>query len=161
MQKQTQAIEVIRSKEHAAIVNKMNAKILIGVDVGVTTGFAVFDKDKKGLVVVTSMMIHRAMEQVILYADNIGRDKMFVRFEDARLRTWFGGTGSEMWQGAGSIKRDSSIWEDYLRDKMINFETVKPAAKMSKWSADYFKSVTKWHGMTNEHGRDAAVLVWQ
>jgi len=31
---------------------------------------------------------------------------------------------------------------------------------MTKLTADQFKRITGWHGRTNEHGRDAAMLVF-
>jgi hypothetical protein len=36
---------------------------------------------------------------------------------------------------------------------------VAPKNNTTKISAEYFKAVTKWTARTNEHGRDAAMLV--
>ena len=83
-------------------------------------------------------------------------------FEDARHRTWFGKDKniSAKLQGAGSIKRDCSIWEDFLQDYEIPFRAVPPQKGCTKWTEEYFKMVTGWKGKTSSHSRDAAVLVF-
>ena len=63
-------------------------------------------------------------------------------------------------QGVGSVKRDASIWEDYLTDLGIEFEMVAPKRNVTKLSQDRFKAMTGWKNRTNEHGRDAAMLVF-
>lgn len=84
-----------------------------------------------------------------------------VRFEDARLRTWFGTRGREALQGAGSIKRDCSIWQEFLQGLVgVPFLPVSPQAKGRKLDSAAFKRLTGWQGRTSEHGRDAAMLVW-
>ena len=86
---------------------------------------------------------------------------MFVRIEDARQRRWLGNKGREALQGAGSIKRDATIWEDFLTDKKIPFEMVAPSRNSTKLSAEVFKRLTGWQGRTSEHSRDAAMLVFK
>jgi hypothetical protein len=66
---------------------------------------------------------------------------------------------AEALQGAGSIKRDCTIWADYLASLGVPYVNVKPAAGATKWTAERFAKFTGWHGRTNEHGRDAALLV--
>jgi len=83
-----------------------------------------------------------------------------VIFEDARQRKWFGGSGKEKWQGAGSIKRDCTIWEDYLRYIGVPFIARPPTAGGTKYDADHFARITKWSGVTNNHARDAAMIVF-
>lgn len=132
-------------------------KITIGIDSGTETGFAVWDSEQKCLLQVNTMKIHQAMQKVLkcylLYPGNVR-----VRVEDARKRKWFGNSGREQLQGAGSIKRDAVIWEDFLTDHGIPFEMVAPKNNQTKMTADYFKRVTGWKLRTNEHGRDAAML---
>ena len=132
-------------------------KITIGIDSGTETGFAVWDSEQKCLLQVNTMKIHQAMQKVLqcymLYPGNVR-----VRVEDARKRKWFGNSGREQLQGAGSIKRDAVIWEDFLTDHGIPFEMVAPKNNQTKMTADYFKRVTCWKLRTNEHGRDAAML---
>ena len=135
---------------------------LIGIDTGVHTGFAVYDTDLKALIYVKEYPIHRAMDLVKRLFDD-GSD-IKVRFEDARKRTWFGyHTAKEdraRLQGAGSVKRDCQIWEDYLTDLRIPFEMVAPKNNATKLTAEQFRRITGYDGKTNEHGRDAAMLVY-
>lgn len=99
--------------------------IYVGIDTGVNTGFAVWDSKQRSLLQVCSLPIHKAMERVRSlydeYKAGIG-DKVIVRVEDPRQRTWFGTErmSREMerkkLQGVGSVKRDASIWDDYLKE---------------------------------------------
>ena len=129
----------------------------IGIDPGVNTGLAVWDMKARDLLKVCSLSIVEAMDEI----DTIRRSaEIIVRFEDARLRTWFGSKGKESLQGAGSIKRDCQIWESWLLSRGIPYKAVKPAKGATKWDAGYFRKVTGWSQRTNEHARDAALLVW-
>lgn len=134
-------------------------KITIGIDSGTETGFAVWDSEEKCLIQVNTMKIHQAMQKVLqcylLYPGNVR-----VRVEDARKRKWFGNSGREQLQGAGSIKRDAVIWEDFLTDHGIPFEMVAPKNNKTKMTAEYFRRVTGWKLRTNEHARDAAMLCY-
>ena len=86
--------------------------------------------------------------------------------EDPRQRTWFGTermTREEerkRLQGVGSVKRDATIWEDYLTELGVEFEMVAPKRNTTKMSQEYFKQLTGWKKQTNEHSRDAAMLVF-
>ncbi|MDR2291980.1 MAG: hypothetical protein LBE11_00720 [Prevotellaceae bacterium] len=131
--------------------------IYIGIDTGKNTGFAVWDDKRAMLIAVETYVIHKAMEEVLRYYAN---GSIFVRFEDARKRNWFGKAGREQLQGAGSIKRDCTIWEDFLTDKNISYEAVAPSRNITKLSAKQFKKITGWQNKTNEHSRDAAMLVF-
>lgn len=131
-------------------------KVVIGIDPGVNTGVAVADGGK--LVSVESMSAVEAEEMVLqTMIDNGG--KLFVRFEDARMRQWFGSKGREALQGAGSIKRDCARWQEFLEHHNIPHARIAPKANRTKLTADQFKRITGWHGRTNEHARDAAMLV--
>src|SRR4051794_22670645 len=108
-------------------------RYLIGIDTGTTTGIAVWDKAQKKLTGVEALKIHEAIVRVqILAQDNPGQ--VFVRVEDARKRQWFGKSDREKLQGAGSIKRDAVIWEDFLKDLQISFELVAPKNNKTKVS---------------------------
>jgi len=133
--------------------------LLIGIDPGATTGYATWDATEKRLAVVTSMKIHHAMQHVQrAWLD--GKLHTLV-IEDARLRVWFGSKGAEALQGAGSIKRDCTIWADFLADLGCPVLSLKPQAGATKWTAERFRQATGWAERTNEHARDAAMLVYQ
>jgi hypothetical protein len=123
----------------------------------VHTGFALSDGGK--LIRVESMNAVEAEGCVMQCIEMYGLPNVFVRFEDARMRQWFGSKGVEALQGAGSIKRDCSRWEEFLTHHNIPHARIAPKANRTKLTADQFKRITGWQGRTNEHARDAAMLV--
>jgi len=134
-------------------------RIIFGIDTGTHTGVAIWDCNMKEFKTIKSEKIHEAMQTLNKCIEVFGLENIHVRFEDARLRNWFGKSGREQLQGAGSIKRDCVIWQDYLTDLKVSFEAVAPKNNTTKLSSDQFKKLTKWLGKTNEHSRDAAMLV--
>lgn len=141
--------------------------IYIGIDTGTNTGIAIWDNRKQSLLFLQSIMIHQAMAEVARVKEECEQNntKLIVRVEDPRQRTWFGtdrisrDEERKRLQGVGSVKRDASIWEDYLSDLGVEFEMVAPKNNMTKMTHAYFKGISGWKGRTNEHMRDAAMLV--
>jgi len=135
--------------------------IWIGVDTGKHTGLAVWDSVERRLLQVETLPIHRALKAVEGYASQLGREDLIVVFEDARQRKWYGsGDTACKAQGAGSVKRDATIWEDFLKDEGIRYWAVAPVKGATKWTSDRFKQATGWTGRTTEHSRDAGLLVY-
>ena len=136
--------------------------IYIGIDPGTHTGVAVWDSKAQVFIELTTIPIHQALLKVKrLYAESRELSNICVVFEDARQRTWFGrdkNTNAKL-QGAGSIKRDCSIWEDFCMDYQIPFLAVPPMKGGTKLSEAYFKTISGWKGRTSNHARDAAMLV--
>lgn len=133
--------------------------ICIGIDPGTHTGIAVWDTREGRFLSLETLPIHQAMVKVMVWKDNVGDDLQVV-FEDARQRTWFGhGDTNAKLQGAGSVKRDCSIWEDFCRDYNISYWAKPPIKGATKVSSSYFKTISHWPGRTSEHSRDAAMLV--
>lgn len=133
--------------------------IVIGIDPGTYTGFAIWDAQTRALLAVESLKLHRALVRV----EALRADRPLVMFEDARTIRMCNGRndakGKSVLQGVGSIKRDCSIWEDFLEDSGLPYQarTWKPGT--TKWSAEEFRRITGWTAQTNNHGRDAAVIV--
>lgn len=141
--------------------------IYIGIDPGTHTGVAVWDSKEGRFLSLETMPIHRALEKVkemsypFWHMDKLYHEDIQVIFEDARLRTWFGkGNVTAKAQGAGSVKRDCSIWEDFLTDMEIPFVTTKPGNVATKVTPSWFRKLTGWEGRCSEHARDAALLVF-
>lgn len=144
--------------------------ILIGIDPGVETGIAVWDAQARCFVDVDSGTILRTMKAVEQHCRKIDaefelRKAAFVIFEDARKRKWFGkmdreqGTyGSGVREGVGSVKRDCGIWEEFLTDLGVPFEARHPLS--TKYDAERFRALTGWKDRTNEHSRDAGMIVF-
>ncbi len=133
----------------------MKEKIIIGIDPGVNTGFAVFSVEQQRFLKVDTLLIHEALFLIDSYL--IEHDAI-VRVEDARKRKKF--ESDKYPQGVGSIKRDCKIWEDFLKSKNAAFDLVAPNAQRTKLSADYFKKLTGYQGRTSNHARDAGGLVF-
>ena len=138
--------------------------IYIGIDPGVNTGFAVWDSESRTFIDIRTCGIVAAMEIVGYYTQALRLDGRVV-FEDARRRKWLPQErnlseyrGKLM--GAGSVKRDCDIWEEFCKRYEIPYTVIPPAAGRTKWDADYFAKVTGWTGRTSNHARDAALLVW-
>lgn len=132
--------------------------ICIGIDPGTHTGMAVWDTREKQFLSLETIPIHRAMAVVLDWHYRTG--DVQVVFEDARQRRWFGkGDTNAKAQGAGSVKRDCSIWEDFCRDYEIPFVAKPPVKGATKLSADFFRMIYHYNGRTSEHSRDAAMLV--
>ena len=134
--------------------------VLVGIDTGRHTGFAVWDTEKRQLDFVDTIPIHEALLRIWSQR----HANVEVYFEDARQRKWYGTrTAKEdrnKLQGAGSVKRDSTIWEDALKDWGIPFHAVAPKHNVTKMTSEFFRTVTGWKGRTSEHSRDAAMLVF-
>jgi len=132
--------------------------LLIGIDPGVKTGVAVWDHRKQQFTHIRTESIVTALAFCLEQNERGGIE---IWFEDARQRTWFDQAGREQLQGAGSIKRDCGIWQEFCEFYQIPYRAIKPAKGGTKWNADFFKRVTGWPERTSEHSRDAAVLVFQ
>lgn len=135
---------------------------MVGIDTGVHTGFAVaLDEGQGGrLIEVNSLTITQSMSRVKELCDLYGQAEVCLYIEDARQRKWFTG-GREKAQGVGSVKRDAQIWEDWCKENKINYKLIHPKDNCTKYKADTFKKLTGWLGRTNEHARDAAMLVFK
>lgn len=138
-------------------------EIFIGIDTGVNTGIALWNATARAFELVECVKIHTAMQLVANLATEHG-GRLEVRVEDARQRKWIKTRGPRedraRLQGAGSVKRDCTIWEEYLIDLGVNYRMVPPKNNKTKLDAKQFRTWTGWSKQTNEHGRDAAMLVF-
>lgn len=140
--------------------------ILIGIDPGVQTGFAEWDTGLQRLLFVSAGTILECMQLVEVRACSTPAGQLFVTFEDARKRKWFGNRadmkteryGAGVREGVGSVKRDCAIWEEFLGRLGVPFEARYPHS--TKMKAEMFERTTGWRGRTNEHARDAAMIVF-
>lgn len=130
----------------------------IGIDVGVFTGFA---RSYNGeLCDVKSCTTVEAQSELLEYCKNRREPgNVIVYVEDARLRKWVTG-GREKLQGAGAIKIQCKLWEEWLTYHEFEFVLVAPKDNITKLSAEKFKQITGWDARTNQHGRDAAMLIF-
>ena len=134
-------------------------KYYIGIDAGKNTGFALWDSATRRFKMIESMPIHTAILQ-IFNLDKVQLDNTLIIVEDARQRKWFGQNSSAKLQGAGSVKRDCTIWEDFLKELGCHFQFLPPRKGLTKMTANNFEKLTGYIHNTNEHSRDAALLVF-
>ena len=142
--------------------------IYIGIDTGVNTGFAVWDSMARSFIMLKTLKIHIAMELVREFERHASekRIRLKVRVEDPRKRKWFGTERMprelerKRLQGVGSVKRDATIWDDYLAGLGVDYEMVEPKRNVTKLTQEGFKNITGYSKRTNEHERDAAMLVY-
>lgn len=137
--------------------------IVVGIDPGQNTGLAVWDTVSRAFLDIRCSGIVDAMRYLSELQSK--RQIGLLVFEDARKRKWlprekslkeFKGRA----MGAGSVRRDSAIWEEWCRTFAIPFVAVPPRAGMTKLSDIQFQGITGYDRRTNEHGRDAAMLVF-
>lgn len=131
--------------------------IWIGIDPGVKTGYGIWDSNKKELINVGSDHMLKVMNLVLYHCK--GFEHMII-IEDARKRKKFDKSdwNPKKYQGVGSVKRDCGLWEDFCNQNELDFIMKHP--RNTKMNANTFKKLTKYHGVTNEHGRDSAMLVF-
>lgn len=141
--------------------------MLIGIDPGSTTGIALWDRADRMLRAVTSTSFVLASEYLRETIAVHGAEGVEVWFEDARARKWFGDadarqkrSGAGIREGVGSVKRDCSLWEELCGFHKIAFRAIRPQKGATKLKAPEFGRLTGWQGKTNEHARDAAMLVF-
>jgi hypothetical protein len=157
------------------------SKIIIGIDPGVNTGYALFEAHREDFTLQMKVCIGTSILDALerLKMANLEHD-IFVLVEDARQRKWFGVAESNIYRkiksrqpinsselstykgmllGAGSVQRDCSILESFLQASKIPHVMVSPAKSRTKVSAAGLKAAIGWTERTNEHGRDAAMLV--
>ena len=136
--------------------------LYIGIDPGVNTGFAVWDAATSDFRVVCTYGIVEALHEALDWAENWNTTLVV---EDARKRQWLPREknlseyrGKLM--GAGSIKRDCEIWEEFAALYGIPIQFIPPRKGLTKWDAETFNKMTGWTGRTSNHARDAAMLVF-
>lgn len=134
-------------------------KIIIGIDPGTKTGFAYKNLKTQEYIAIKTLNVLEAIQLAKDLIEQHGKENTYLVFEDARQRKWFGKSGREKLQGAGSIKRDCAIWEKFCEGAGIRWKAQAPKKGATKYSADYFKRITGWQGRTSEHARDAAILI--
>lgn len=156
-----------RQKKRESIDNSYIAKdfdIVVAIDPGTTTGFSVYSKKDKKWLMCEQMLIHEAIFSIRTMVElNIGNE-IHIIVEDARNIS--GLYKNKL--GAGSIRRDCSIWEDYLDSikkhwKNVHTSYVRPTGnRFLKMDADAWAKYAKWDKkIPGEHARDSATYLFK
>lgn len=132
-----------------------------------TTGLCIYYKPEKRICLLTSGTLLQCLFLLreSVWWERINNDQVYIRIEDARLRTWIPRQKTETAErgrreGAGYVKAHCAIWEDWFKIVGIPYELVPPKNNKTKVTAEYFRRVIGWTERTNEHERDAAMLVY-
>lgn len=136
----------------------INYKYYIGIDPGVKTGFCVWSRYDKKITQICTDKIHKIM-LFVSQLHKVCPGSVKVKVEDARQATFGRKFDAFKAQGAGSVKRDAKIWEDFLTDLGVDFDMVRPQKALTKINIELFKKMSGYSGTTSSHARDAAMLV--
>jgi hypothetical protein len=133
--------------------------IVWSVDPGTNTGLAVWNCLRRDFDSIRTTSLVRALFELRdLVSD--GKAPDLLLFEDARkMRIGGGRTFGKMnrLQGVGSVKRDSSLWQEACEMLAVPWCASPPIIGATKMKAEPFRQLTGWQGKTSEHARDAAV----
>lgn len=139
------------------------ARYHIGIDCGVNNGFAIFDTQSKRITEIATYKMYELLFRLV-QMKNEGMS-FFVRLENPN--TWVNYNtlsvkqASSRKQGAGSVKRSFQVIEEMLLDYEIEYESVSLRSCPKKLKSDLFKKITGIAIRTNEHERDACMLVFK
>lgn len=143
-----------------------NKSIYIGIDPGVDTGICIWDADKKVIVDLITLNFWSVID-LVLYYQKLKDTVLTVVVEDPNLNKaihWnqkksVGGlnAATKIAQNVGMNKKEASLILQYLKINDFQYKAIKPTAR--KVTASYFKQLTGYEKRTNQHCRDAAMLV--
>jgi hypothetical protein len=143
-------------KTEVVIPSRLPVRYAIGIDPGVKTGIAVWDKKERKFIEMYTTDIMTAWSKIQTY-----KGDSVVVVEDPHLRTWFGKSSVEKYQGAGSIKRDFKIWKSLLDTTEWPYRTIAPKEVQHIGNHAYFKALTRCDmPRSSQHARDAAMMVY-
>jgi hypothetical protein len=134
---------------------------VVGIDPGVSTGFAVYDDGK--LVSLETIEPHR----IEWHLSQFQFDPLFVAFEDSRLQSnvWLPsqskGVASNIARKVGMVDAWCYLIERVCEEADIAYMRISPKAKGEKLNAESFNRITGWTGKSNQHERDGAMVAWQ
>jgi len=133
--------------------------LYIGIDPGTMTGLAEIVDGQYRLI--TQMNIIRAMNHIrITHELDIWDIKLHA--ENPNMRSYFGNSGREKLQGAGSIKRDYAIWVEFAKEYNIAIFPIAPAQIGSQFdNVSIFEAATGYTKKCGKHARDAAKIIFK
>lgn len=135
--------------------------VVVAIDPGVNTGFAVMIDNSKFFELCT-LSIYSAQDRVMELVACFGVDRVLVIFEDCRLRKWINPRfGKERMRGIGSVERDCSVWQEFCERNGLIFHRAHPkdlAGTDTKDDKYLFAEITGHPYDTSPHARDAGML---
>lgn len=135
-------------------------KHLIGIDPGINCGFA--ETDIYGnLTRVTTLKLWILYAHLMNFTETF-KENVIIRIEDPNTWKLFKGQkhNASRLQGVGGVKQTYKHIIEFLEDNGFQYENTRIQGNYKKLTSAKFKEITGWDKPTNEHGRDAAMLVW-
>lgn len=138
-------------------------RFVIGIDPGVESGFAVWDRITRRFVSIDTLKFWDVIDRVQVFG--IHEAKVIV--EVAHLAPTFRhlkaegtnvNTLSKIARNVGQVTREAQLLVEGLRRLGYDVREVKPQGK--KKQAE-FKRITGWSKRTNQHERDSAMMAFQ
>ncbi len=135
-------------------------KYLIGIDPGIKCGFALCGNDGK-LKDVSTLKLWELFFILKTLKFTL-KNNLLVRIENPNTWKPFKGqthTASRL-QGVGGVKQSYKHIIEFLEDNGFEYENTRIQGNYKKLTSSKFKEITGWDKPTNEHGRDAGMIVW-
>lgn len=139
----------------------MNKKIVIGIDPGINCGIAIWNTKRKEFDFISSCHIWVLFDRINNHYEQHGSG-LLIRIENPNTWVPFKSItqNNSRLQGAGAVKQTYKHIIQYLDYHNIEYQNVRLQGSLKKLSSAKFKQITGWAEPTNEHGRDAAMLVY-
>ena len=135
--------------------------IVIGIDPGTTTGFAVYCPSTNRLTVVKSTSFWEAYRSVVAFhpSEVLG---VVIEVPDTKHVWQKVAMGTKAIQrqavNVGGVLREAQLLADGIEKVGYRVKRVNPRKKID---ANTFREFTGWQGQTNQHERDAGILCWR
>jgi len=153
-------------------------RFVVGIDPGVKTGIAIWDRESGSLVMVETMDFWGVMLPLVCDIDNLSPGNVirntnteFVveiahyapTFRERRGKASNVGTMDRMARNVGGVTREAQLIVSGLRACGYIVTEQKPLGKAKKAADDraQFERLTGWTKQTSQHARDAARLCFQ
>lgn len=139
-------------------------EVYIGIDPGIVSGLAVWHHNANGkyFQYVKGCKLFELFAHLASYA--AVKEFVLVRIENPNSWIPFSCSNPEenkaRIMGAGSVKQTYKHITEYLDYLGLEYVEVKIYGTKKKVKAPEFIKITGWQQPTNEHGRDAAMLVY-
>lgn len=152
--------------------NQKMDKVFVGIDPGSHTGFAEWNANRKEFRLIVTLTFWETIRELMAYRDIAGFFKqpclVTVVLEDPNLNkpVWIrpgqdGRKHIKIAQDVGKNKRDAQLLYEWLKYNTFDVRLIRPSGKgTTKMKADQFRKLTGWTDKTNEHERDAAMMVF-
>ncbi len=143
-----------RGEKASIPVNKSKFRFHIGIDPGKKTGFAVYDKTEKKLIMLETLDFWMAYSK----AQAFSKDSTRIVVEVPKTKAnWQEDKSTTTSVNIGGVIREAKLLAEGLKRLGFHVETQHPQGKVDDV---FFEKVTGHKGRTNEHVRDAALLVY-